>query len=82
MPFGREMVEPVWDHWNLIYTAMEEAEVIDMENLITLLREEGYDHLVLRAGRKTDGTPADFGFEKIGETDGYEIYADREGRLP
>ena len=82
MPFGREMVEPVWDHWNLIYTAMEEAEVIDMEHLTTLLREEGYDHLVLRAGRKTDGTPADFGFEKIGETDGYEIYADREGRLP
>lgn len=82
MPFGREMIEPVWDHWNLIYTAMEEAEVIDMEHLTELLREEGYDHLVLREDRKTSAPPSDYGFEQTGEADGYLVYADREKRTP
>ena len=74
MPFGREMVEPAWDHWNWIYDAMEEADVIDMELLTNLLQVEGYRYLVLRKGRATDRDPATWGYELIGERGNYLVY--------
>ena len=76
LPFGREMVEPAWDYYNEIYSAMEEADVIDAEQLTALLRAGGFDHLVLRADRAVKGSPEAFGFEKRHETGGYVVYVD------
>ena len=72
--FGREMVEPVWDHWNFVYSAMEEHDVIDMQ-LVTNLREsDGFRYLVLHSGRKTSADPETFGFAKVGERGDFVVY--------
>ena len=74
MPFDREMVEPAWDHWNFIYSAMEEEEEINIEVLTNLLQVEGYRYLVLRKDRKTDRDPVTWGYEQVGERGGYLVY--------
>ena len=74
LPFGREVVEPAWNHWNNVYTVMEEDEIIYMEILTNLLQVEGYRYLVLEKDRKTDRDPATSGYELIGERGNYHVY--------
>ena len=74
LPFGREVVEPAWNHWNFVYSAMEEADVINMELLTNLLQVEGYRYLVLAKDRRTDRDPATCGYRLIGERGNYRVY--------
>lgn len=74
MPFGREVVEPAWNHWNFIYSAMEETDEINMELLTNLLQVEGYRYLVLRKESGTDRDPLTYGYVRIGERGNYLVY--------
>ena len=74
LPFGREVVEPAWNHWNYVYTVMEEDEVINVEILTNLLQVEGFRYLVLRKDRRTDRDPETWGYERIGDRGNYHVY--------
>lgn len=76
MPYGREMIASQWDYYNKVHYAMEETEVIVMEDLLEATREVYCQYLVFSPKRETDSDPADYGLELIGEAEGYRVYKD------
>ncbi len=76
MPYGREMVASQWMYYNKVHAVMEETEEIDMEELISVCREEYCQYIVLSPTRKVDGDPEKLGLLFLAEIDGYRVYQD------
>lgn len=72
MPYGREVLMGGYNELN----AAMEKEVIDMEQLAPLAREAGCHYVILKADKEIMGSPADYGWIRFGEMDGYIIYRD------
>ena len=53
-----------------------EAEVVDMAELVPLVREVGCHYVILPVNKERKGKPEDYGWIWFGETDGYVIYRD------
>ncbi len=75
MPYGREAVVERWTYYDPLYNAME-AEVVDMAELVPLVREVGCHYVILPVNKERKGKPEDYGWIWFGETDGYVIYRD------
>ena len=71
----------VW-YYNAVYEAMEGAEVVEMEKLLEVTRQEGCQYLVMGQGKETDTDPEKSGLVLIDEIDGYRIYQDPEVAAP
>lgn len=80
MPYGREMVVERWGFYSALCEQME-ADVIMMEELVPLVREEKCHFCILHADKKINGNPEEYGWVRIGETDGYVIYRDMAAEL-
>lgn len=76
MPYGREMIASQWDYYNEVHAAMEETEIIDMEDLIEACRKEYCQYIVISPARKVNGDPEDLGLSLLAEVDGYRVYLD------
>lgn len=74
MPYGRDAL---MGYYIPLYYAMED-EVIDLEEMVPLLREKGCHYIILREEKEIQGDPLDFGWEIFGQTDGYVIYRNTE----
>lgn len=72
MPYGREVV---MGEYNELHEQME-AETVDLETLVPLVREANCHFCILPAGRAMRGSPEDYGWVRFWETDGYVIYRD------
>lgn len=82
MPYGREMLVERWDYYNAVYEAMEKPEVVNMEELLALTRQERCEYLVMGQEKQTDVDPEESGLLLIDEIDGYRIYQDPEVLAP
>lgn len=76
MPYGREMIASQWDYYNEVHAAMEETEVIDLENLLQATRKEHCQYLVLSPTRQMEGDAGELGLILLAEIDGYKVYED------
>ena len=75
MPYGREVLVPTWNFLSPLFDVME-AEVIDMEKLVPMVREAGCHYVVLRKDKEIIGDPADYKWELFEETAEYAVYRD------
>ncbi|MCR2047352.1 hypothetical protein NSB25_08685 [Acetatifactor muris] len=80
MPYGRDAIVDRWNYYPPICAAMD-ADVIDLELLVPLAREEGCHYSILPTDREILGKPEDYGWIWFGETDGYVIYRDSSVEL-
>lgn len=76
MPYGREMVEPVWDYYNDVHEVMNHPVTIDMEALLAVTRPKFCTYLVLPNNKKISEPPENFGLELLDTIDGYPVYYD------
>lgn len=76
MPYGREMVASQWNYYNAVHAAMEETDVIQMDDLVEACREEYCQYIVLSTARETDKDPEALSLVLLAEIDGYRIYLD------
>ena len=79
--YGRDAVEPKWGYYNEFYEAYELAEVVDLEHLLELTRNNGAKvctYFVLEDGRRLSGNPEDYGLEEVARVDKYILYKDTE----
>lgn len=72
MPYGREALMDVYTPF---YFAME-SEMVDLETLVPMAREELCHYLVFRQDQVFSEEPANYGWEIFLETDGYVVYRD------
>lgn len=82
MPYGREMLVERWEYYNAVYEAMEKPEVVSMEELLAVTRQENCAYLVMGQEKQTDVDPLESGLLLIDEIDGYRIYQDPEVAAP
>lgn len=75
MPYGRELLVSGWTYGHSLFGVMEE-EVIDLERLVPLTREEGCHYIVLRDDKEIIGIPEEYGWSLLGKYDGYIVYRD------
>lgn len=80
MPYGRDMFLDVWND-NIPLCNVMEAEIVDMERLVPLVRAAGCHYCILRADKPLEGNPEDYGWVRFGEMDGFVIYRDMETEL-
>lgn len=78
MPYGREMLVERWEYYNAVYEAIEKPQVVDMEELLAVTRQERCEYLVMGQEKQTDVDPQESGLLLIDEIDGYRIYQDPE----
>ena len=78
MPYGREMVEPVWDYYNPIYEVVEKAEVIDTDLMLETTRTRFTTFIILKQDRELDEPMEKYGCKLLANIDGYLIYEDVE----
>ena len=76
MPYGREMVVSQWNYYNAVYEAMEKAETISCEDLLTATRETKCRYIVLHETRAIDGDLTEYGLKLVDTIDGYQIFYD------
>lgn len=76
MPYGREMIESQWDYYNEVHAAMEETDVIDLQNLVDACRKEYCQYIVLSKEREVKGDPQQLGLVFLADIDGYLVYLD------
>lgn len=76
MPYGREMLVDRWEYYNAVYEAMEGAEVVDVEQLLQVAREEYCQYFIFDADRKLDQDPEECGLVLAGRVEDYLIYED------
>lgn len=78
--YGREAVEPQWGYYNEYYEAFELDEVIDMEKLLDLTRNNDTGkvctYFVIDENRELSGEPVDFGLVEVVKVDNYILYKD------
>ena len=78
MPYGREMLVERWEYYNAVYEVMEKPEVVNMEELLEVTRQEHCQYLVMGQEKQTDVDPEESGLLLVDEIDGYRIYQDPE----
>lgn len=78
LPYGREMLIAGWDYGNDMYTAMEEAEVIQTDSFVELARTYPCAYIVLKEERKLEEPLTDYGYDLCGQVGEYLIYKDME----
>ncbi len=76
MPYGREMIATQWDYYNVVYEAMEKAEVINAKELLDATRLTECTYIVLRKDRKIDKDLTELGLELFETVGDYNIYLD------
>lgn len=80
MPYGREMLIDRWEMNHELYVAME-SEVIHAEYVALLCRESQVDYIVVREYAQIGGDFEEFGFKKLQNVSGYDIYMDVNSKL-
>ncbi len=75
MPYGRDIVVSKWTVQNDLYDVMEQ-EVIEVQELAELAREEQCAYVILPEEKKLVGEMQDQDFEEFGRMHGYVIYKD------
>ena len=80
MPYGRELTVERWGNTDTLYEAME-ADVVDMKKVAELAKERECHYIIMSENRVWDGDLEDYGYNCIGEADGYKIYLDPEADL-
>lgn len=80
MPYGREMYMEGFNA-DLSFCRKMEAETLDLEQVVPLIREAGCHYCILRADKPIKGDPAEYGWVVFGEMDGFVIYRDMETEL-
>lgn len=76
MPYGREMVEPVWDYYDEVHEVMNHPTTIDIEALLKATRPRLCTYIVLPYNKSVTKLPEDFGLELLDTVDGYPVYYD------
>lgn len=75
MPYGREVLVPVWGYYSEFYEVME-ADVADVERLTELAKQYRCHFVIMRESKECDGRFEDYGFVEKLRTDGYIVYQD------
>lgn len=76
MPYGREMLVDRWEMNHEMYMAME-ADVIHAQYLVLLCQQEKVDYIVLRKSAQIGGSLEEYGFMRLTDVEGYDIYMDK-----
>lgn len=76
MPYGREMIASQWDYFNEVHYAMEETEIIDVEELVEATGKNYCQYIILSPTRETKQEPEEAGLVLLAEIDGYRVYED------
>lgn len=76
MPYGREMIASQWDYYHPVHEAMEETEVLVLEDLLKATREEYCQYLVISPKKQVKENPEEMGLLLLAEIDGYRLYKD------
>ena len=81
--YGRDSVEPAWDHYDQVYEAMNgdknKGGEIDTTALVRLTRSvptKQCTYIILQQGRKLSEPLEDLGLSRIASISGYDIYKD------
>ena len=56
--------------------AMEETEIIDLEELMEATRKEYCQYIVINPTRQVKGDPEELGLQFLADIDGYRVYLD------
>lgn len=80
MPYGREMLVERWVYGSELFDVME-AEKIDLDRLVPLVREAGCHYIILRKDKEMIGSPETYNWAWFGETEKYVIYRDMDMEL-
>lgn len=80
MPYGYDALV---ERWNLGDELEEEMrkEISSAERLATLAREDSCHFIIINQGHVLDGVLADYEYDLILQTDGYDVYRDRYADL-
>lgn len=80
MPYGYDALV---ERWNLGDELEEEMrkEISDAQRLAQLAREDGCHFIIINQGHVLDGELADYEYDMILQTDGYDVYRDRHADL-
>lgn len=76
MPYGRDMVEPVWDYYNEVHEVMNHPETIDVEKLLEASRKKPCTYIVFPKNKTISGNPQELGLKLLDTIDGYPVYHD------
>ncbi len=76
MPYGREMIASQWDYYHPVHEAMEETEVLVLEDLLEATRKEYCQYIVISPTKQVKEDPKELGLICLGEIDGYRVYKD------
>ena len=76
MPYGRDMIESQWGYYHEVHQIMENADGIELEKLLEVLRPQYCRYIVLSPAKKVIGDPEKLGLICLAEIDGYRIYSD------
>ena len=74
MPYGRDMLVASWDHVEHPIYALMEADTVRIDLLAELADDYKCQYIILNKAKKTEGDPAEYGLEKIGEVEGYDVF--------
>lgn len=76
MPYGREMVEPVWDYYNDVHEVMNHPTMIDIKALLEVSRPKYCTYIILPKNKAVTEAPEQYGLELLDTIDGYPVYYD------
>lgn len=76
MPFGREMVEPVWDYYHPVYEVFEKPDIIDTDVFLEASRSYNCKYIVVKKDRELDEPFTSYELELVGNTENYDVYRD------
>lgn len=74
MPYGRDMLVASWDHVEHPIYALMEADTVRIDLLAELADDYKCQYIILNKAKKTEGDPAEYGLEKIGEVEGHDVF--------
>ena len=80
MPYGREISVDGWHNYHPLREEMR-LEVVDLEKVVPLSRENLCHYVIFGPDQKIQGKPEDYGWVRFGEMEGYVIYRDPEIEL-
>lgn len=76
MPYGREVLVEKWSYQRHDMVSVMEAEVVDVELLTALCRENWCHYVVISEDKALNGNFEDYAFEVFTKMHGYVIYKD------
>lgn len=77
MPYGREVIMGEYNEFHEIM----EADMVVLDSLVKLARQEECHYIILRRETEVEGNPADYNLTVFAETDGYIVYRDNAVEL-